>query len=44
VKRIANQARKAMMNPPVTKALPISSQGMARMKRKAVRHRLRSSS
>jgi hypothetical protein len=44
VKTIANQAMKAMMNAAVTKALPISSQGMARMKRKAVLHRLRSSS
>jgi hypothetical protein len=44
VKTIANQARNAMMNAPVTKALPRSSQGTARMRRKPVLDRLRLSS
>ena len=44
VNAIANQARIETMNAPVTKALPSSSQGMTRMKRKPVLDRLRSSS
>jgi hypothetical protein len=44
VNAIANQARNEMTNAPVTNALPSSSQGMTRMKRKPVLDRLRSSS